>query len=84
VADARGRIEVGWAHVWDTVQDRAVGDTLSVSHALSIGWRFDIARRVEITPSLGFVVNQLFDPGGTLAPWTRSSPTLSLTVGTMW
>ena len=78
-----GRIEGGWTHVWDTVQDRAVGDTLSITHTLSVGWRFDVARTIEVTPSLGLALTHEFDPGGTLAAWTRGSPTVSLTVGWM-
>lgn len=77
------RLDTGWTHVSPHLRPGSI-DRFGTAFSLRAGYRFVIARRVEITPEAGLALNLGFDPGPRLAVSPRPSAVLGLTVGYMF
>lgn len=78
------QIDVSWLRMEHRKTQRYVGGNISLSEVASLGWRFAVARRVELTPSFGVGARTDFDPDGRLSPWTRWLVRGSLTLGVLF
>jgi hypothetical protein len=76
-------LDFGIVREWH--QGHVLGTTMRVGQHGSVGARFAILRRFEITPSLGAGLRTEIDARGRLAPWSRPELIrLGLTAGVLF
>ena len=63
------RVDFGLTH--ETYGGHVAGNAMRVAESVSLGYRFAVASRIEITPSLGAGLRTEIDPRGRLPAWTR-------------
>lgn len=78
---AGARLDMTRVRTRDTIDDRSLGSSLGFAEALTLGYRFAVKRRVEITPSIGLGVKSEVDTSGRLPSWTRGDGRIGLTLG---
>ncbi len=74
------RLAAGYTTVSEVASDRTVGESVNLTPALALGWRWRI-RSVELTPSLGLGAEAQLDPSGRLASAVVPRATIGLTLG---
>lgn len=74
------RVAAGYTTVSEVSSERTVGESVSLTPALALGWRWRI-RSVELTPSLGVGAEAQIDPSGRLASALVPRATIGLTLG---
>ena len=78
---AAARVDGGRTLVEQTEEDRRVGSLWTLSSTVTIGYRWILFRRVELTPSAGYAVIAEGGMDGR-SPWTgRGAPAIGLTAG---
>lgn len=78
---AAARLDAGRTIVEQEVEDRRVGSLWTLSSSASIGYRWILFDRVELTPSIGLAAIAEGGMDGR-SPWTtRVAPLLGLTAG---
>lgn len=65
----------------DEVAGQSLSPTLTIAEQLTIGYRFAIRGRVEITPTTGLALRHDFVSGARLPAWTRGAAVFGLTIG---
>lgn len=81
---AGGRLDLGWTHLRDEVDDRGIGSNLGIAVTATGGYRIAIRRRVELTPSAGLGITTEIDPSGRLPAFGRGTLRLGFTAGWMF
>lgn len=79
---AAARFDMG--RTTTSMDERTIGTMLTLTETLSLGYRFAMWQRVELTPSLGLALRTDIDRHGSLPTATRGTPTLGLTLGWMY
>ena len=78
------RADVARTRTRDTIEDRGIGASLSFAETLTVGYRFAVKRRLEISPSAGLGAITEVDTTGRLPAWTRGEARMGVTVGWMF
>lgn len=78
------RVDLAWTRTHDDVGARTIGQNLALAATGTLGYRFLIAGRVELTPMIGLGVTREFDLTGRLPSWPRGTGRLGLTAGWMF
>jgi hypothetical protein len=68
----------------DAAGDRRVGSTISMGLGATVGYRFVLFDRVELTPAIGVALVEEIDPSGRTSPATRGAGLVGLTAGWMF
>jgi len=75
------RLGLASTTTYDEIDDERIGNTLTLSEVLQLGYRFIAWQRMEITPSIGLQLRHEIELASRLPPWTRGAMTVGLSVG---
>lgn len=75
------RFDLTHLRVKDELENRRIGGALTIAESLTLGYRFLIKERVEVTPSVEFSARTETDTSGRLGAWTRYAFGVGLSAG---
>lgn len=79
-----GRLDLAWTRTVDEVDDRTIGNDLSVAITGTLGYRLLVRNRVEMTSMFGLGVTEEVDLRGRLPAYARPTIRFGFTVGYMF